>query len=323
MKRFRNPVLLSLTSLLALSLNAQAGPASLSGSVGTKTPQTQQSAFDPSTPFASRITTPPDTVTQRFHTGAGPFPTLHQTTDAERVKVVNVLQQLPPFALQAFRGHVRTISFLDGIGGNGVTMLETGSTATVFNVVIRASILNETTSDFLTRKERSCYTATDSGETISVEAGSLPALLYVLLHESVHITDISNRHGQDLSPRLFAEDVQSDLVAGIWEDARTTVAAYRSPLLDDSWFRTGKPVSIDRAETTYQMLGRTPFVSLYGSSNWYDDLAELVTCYYLTQSLDQPYQIVLRKGTQTLYSLKPMDSKLVQSRFPGILPLFS
>lgn len=322
MKRFRKYVLVVLSFLLPLSMRAQTQAAPLSGHTAAKAAEAQPPAFDPSTPFASRITASPDTVMRNFHAAPGLTPIVHAPSEAERAKVMDVLQQLPLFAQQAFREHVRTISFLDGIAGNGVTILEAGSTTPVFDVVVRGSILDESMSDFLTRKERTGYTATDSGETVSVEAGSLPALLYILLHESVHVIDISNRHGQEGPPRLIKADTPSQLVQGIWDNATAPKAAYRSPLLEDSWFRTRKPVSMDKAEATYQMLARTPFVSLYASSNWYDDLAELVTCYYLTQRLKQPYRIVLVRGSETLYSLTPMSSELVQARFPGILPLF-
>lgn len=95
-----------------------------------------------------------------------------------------VIQQLPPFARKAFTEHVRTISFFDGITGNGATMLEADSTGPVFNVVVRASILHETVSDFLTRKERKCYIAKESGETIPSKPGRFRHFSYVLLHES-------------------------------------------------------------------------------------------------------------------------------------------
>ncbi len=308
--------------LLTLSVGAQTIPAlSVEKPVAGES-QAQQAVFDSSTPLASRVTLPPDAVIRQFHIGPTSSLTVHEPNNAERQLVVKVIEQLPSFARQAFREHVRTISFLDGIAGNGTTMLETDSKESIFNVVIRASILHENISDFLTRKERACYVSGNSAETMSVEAGSLSALLYVLLHEIVHVVDISNRHGQDGSPHLLAGADPSQLIQGIWIDATTTVAAYRSPSLEGSWFRTRKPVSIVNAEATYQMLARTPFVSLYGSSNWYDDIAELVACYYLTQVLHQPYQIILRNGTEILYALKPMDSALVQTRFRWIMPLF-
>ena len=177
-------------------------------------------------------------------------------------------------------------------------------------------------SQFLTRKENSYYVSSGSDITLNIEGGSLPAVLYVLTRESVHVLDISTRAGQEGPPRLFKNSPSDLLVKGIWEDARTKVPMYRSPLFQLSWFGSGKLQSLDTAEPTYRALAQTPFVSLYGSSNWYEDVAELVTCYYMTQVLKQPYQIVLRKGTETQFSLSPSANPLVQARFQTILPLF-
>jgi hypothetical protein len=327
-----------LAPLLALPIGAQTGKApakppdwpieakvqaALNDQSVTKTTPPSPAAFNPSVSLASRITIPPDAVLQRFHDPAKPSPTLHELSDAEHARVVEALQQLPAFARQALTEHVRSISFFDGMASNGTTIKEPRSSDAVFNMVIRASILHESVSDFLTRKERNCYTASDSGMTLSVEAGSLPALLYVFLHESVHVLDISNRAGQAGSPTLFVDGASAQLVEGVWDDASTINAAYRSPLLDSICFRTGKPESMDVAEATAQALARTPFVSLYGSSNWYDDVAELIICYYLTQKLHQPYRIVLRKGPDVLYSLAPMSSGLVIARFAAITALFA
>ena len=110
---------------------------------------------------------------------------------------------------------------------------------------------------------------------------------------------------------------------GIWENARSKVPAYQSSLFQISWFGSGKQPSLDTAEPTYRMLARTPFVSLYGSSSWYEDVAELVTCYYMTQVLKQPYRVVISKGAEVQYTLSPVPNPLVQARFPGILPLFN
>jgi hypothetical protein len=57
------------------------------------------------------------------------------------------------------------------------------------------------------------------------------------------------------------------------------------------------------------------FVSLYGSYNWHDDLAEVVTWYHLTEKLKQPYRIEIRKKGQIIFVYEPMKSPLVRSRF--------
>jgi len=64
----------------------------------------------------------------------------------------------------------------------------------------------------------------------------------------------------------------------------------------------------------YRSLGRTPFVSLYGSSNWHDDLAEYVAVYQWTQVLKQPYRFVIREGKREVFVYEPMKSELVRGR---------
>ncbi|HEY0264565.1 MAG TPA: hypothetical protein VGC07_08575 [Granulicella sp.] len=203
-----------------------------------------------------------------------------------------------------------------------MTSKEPGTGLPVFNIVLRAGLLHENISEFLTRKERSYYTA-DGDVSISIEAGSLPAVLYVLLHESVHVLDISNRLGEEGMPKLFTDRPADLLINGIWESSNTKVPAYQSPLFKMSWFGDGKSAPIGAAEPTYRMLAQTPFVSSYGSSNWHEDVAELAACYYLTQKLDQPYRIVLKRGNELVYSLSPMDGALVRARFPQITSLFN
>jgi hypothetical protein len=290
---------------------------------GQSSPTAAQIKFDPSTSLASRIAYPPEFVLQHYRDAPKPSPTFHELTEAEHAEVESVLQQLPAFSRKVFSQHVRSISFVDGPFGNGTTMMEDGSTLPVFDLVLRAGLLHENISELLTRKERNYYSIADSEITLSIEAGSLPAVLYILLHESVHVLDISNRAGKGGPPQLFANGPPGLLVQGIWEDARTPMPAYQSPLFKLSWFGSGKRASLDAAEPTYRMLAQTPFVSLYGSSNWYDDIAELVTCYDLTQRLHQPYRILLSRGHEVFYSLEPMNSPLVQGRFKTISTLFS
>jgi hypothetical protein len=276
-------------------------------------------SFDPSVPLTARVQSTPSDVWQNFTAST----THHDLTKEERARLEGVLTQLPAFSRSVLLQHVRSISFVDGIPSNGLTSKESDPGMHVFNIVLRAGLLNEDISEFLTRKERSYYNDSDDGFNLSVEAGSLPALLYVLVHESVHVLDISNRRGTEGPPMLFADGRPDLLVRGIWKDVGTKESIYDSKELQKIWFGYGWRGSLESSEAAYRMLAETPFSSLYGSSNWYDDTAELVTCYYLTQELHQPYRIVLGKASHPLYSLKPMDSVLVRERFSTIEPLFT
>ena len=57
----------------------------------------------------------------------------------------------------------------------------------LYDITLRASILNEPLSTFLTTKERRIFTDDGSGITVTVEGTGADALTYVLLHESTRM----------------------------------------------------------------------------------------------------------------------------------------
>jgi hypothetical protein len=168
-------------------------------------------------------------------------------------------------------------------------------------------------SEWLTWKERTCFEATGSPLSVAVEAGELDAIVYVLLHEATHVVDSC----LGITPAIPSGDqpAGSAFTEGVWSGRTTHSPRHRDPLLERVRFRAGgQTLAIDRAESVYTALRRTPFVSLYGSSNWYDDLAEFVTLYHLTEVLRQPYRIVIRKEGKEAFAYEPMKSDVVRGR---------
>jgi hypothetical protein len=138
----------------------------------------------------------------------------------------------------------------------------------------------------------------------------MDAIVYVLLHEATHVVDSSLRiTPADGAPATAFTD-------GVWS-ARTLIAPpYRDPLLERVKFRaSGAVLPIAQAEAVYAALRRTPFVSLYGSSNWGDDLAEFVTWYHFAEKLQQPYRIAIRDAGRETFVYEPTKSPAVRRRF--------
>lgn len=277
--------------------------------------QDRPQAFDTNSPLESRVTDTPQRVLDSLVKQHVRMPTRHPLSQEERTRVLADLSMLPSFERRALQSHVRSISFVDGLTGNGTTIQDSTDTATTVDIVIHPIVLTETVSQFLTRKERSCYQPSETHLDLSVNAGSLDAILYVLLHEAMHVVDIRDHASttQDSPPALAAD---------YWKDLRTRRAPYDSGLLGKTCFFSRWPLSTDIAPATYQALGQSPFVSLYATTDSLDDSAELVAMYHLTQVLHQPYNIVLRREQQTIVSLSPMDSPLVKARFPAVNALY-
>lgn len=260
----------------------------------------------------------------KMFTDAGmPAPSAHVLTDAERRALARAFTTLPPVHQRVLRERLRRISFLDGMPNTALTSTVDPDAATpVYDLTIRAGVLHESVSEFLTNKERTCFDFSGSARTVVIEAGSLEAIVYVLLHEATHMVDSA----LGLTPvegRAPAADTGL-LTAGVWTDRLTVTSAYANPLLDRLVYRRGgRPIAVSDADKVYGALQRTPFVSLYASSNWHDDVAELVAWYHLTSRMDQPYRIVVREGDREVLVYEPMASPLVQRRLPLLSSMYA
>ncbi|HEX6738336.1 MAG TPA: hypothetical protein VF310_08700 [Vicinamibacteria bacterium] len=264
--------------------------------------------LDPESSLESRIGKTPASVLQMFAEAgpAAPTPQPHELTAAERRKLVDALEALPPLQRRVLRERLRTVSVLDGIPNTALTStVNPDEPYRLFDITLRAGILSESVSQFLTWKERGCFEAAGSSRSVSIEAGELDGVLYVLLHEASHVVDSSL--GMSASGAPFVE--------GVWSEATVLAPAYRGSLLERITFRAGGEVlPIARAEAVYAALAKTPFVSLYASRNWHDDLAESVAWYHLAEKRQQPYRIVVRDGQKEAFTYEPLKSTLVRQR---------
>ena len=101
----------------------------------------------------------------------------------------------------------------------------------LFDITIRAAVLGEDLSELLTQKERTCFDTAGSSLSLSIEAGQLDAIVYVLVHEATHVVDSSLRITRVIRPgdrplscsRIFASIVASFTSARL--RMRTTFAS--------------------------------------------------------------------------------------------------
>ena len=276
--------------------------------------------FDPSTSLESRIGETPAAVLRAFK-DAGTKPTAHVLTAVERQKVSRAFAALPPLNYRILTGRLRSFSFLDGMPNTALTStVNPDEPYKLFDLTIRAGILNENVSEFLTQKERTCFETANSSLNVSIHGGKLDAIVYVLLHEATHIVDGTLQITPKIRPGdRLEESSPTSFTKDVWNGRTTLAPQYRNTLLESvRFYAGGKVLRVDQAEAVYKALSRTPFASLYGSNNWHDDLAEVVAWYHLTEKLKQPYRIEIRKKRQVIFVYEPMKSDLVRSRFDQI-----
>jgi hypothetical protein len=210
-----------------------------------------------------------------------------------------------------------SISFVEGMPNNALTYPNPlDPTKQTFNITIRAGVLNETISELVTRKERTCFEAAPAPLELSIDAGAMDAVVYVLLHEATHVVDSSLSLTTD--PRSGSTGMsKGGITDGVWEDRLTSVSAFRGPLLQTTcWRRGGRKLGLGEAVAVYEELAETPFASLYGSNNWHDDIAELVAWSHLTRRMGQPYRIEIRDHGKLIHAYEPMKNPRVHNRLP-------
>jgi hypothetical protein len=273
---------------------------------------------DPNSPLESRVQATSPKVLKMFEELGGPAPTAHILTKLEQSKLAAAFAALPPLHRRILTERLRSVSFLDGMPNTALTStINPDERYKVFDITIRAAILGEDVSEWLTQKERTCFVSADSPLSVSVEAGKLDAILFVLLHEGTHIVDAC----LGLTPAPKTGDSRpndspdTEFTQNFWIDRTTHAPRYRDALLERVRFRAGgEPIPIDQSESLYKALSRTPFVSLYGSSNWFDDVAEYLAVYHMTEVLEQPFRVVIRKKGNEVFVYEPMKSDLVRRR---------
>jgi hypothetical protein len=266
----------------------------------------------PQTPLEDRVSSAPEDLLKRFRDQLNANLSAHVVTTAEQATVANALTQLTPLQHEVLLKRLRAIYFIDGMPHNALTFPDGGSTVEpTFSIAVRSGALHETISELVTRKERSLFDNADSEWSVTVDAGTLDAMVYVLLHEATHIVDYSTRATPDKGP----PGANYPFVYGVWRDGTTPVDMYKLPILMRiSYRRGGRAMPLAEAIDLYDALEHTPFISVYASSNWHDDLAELVAWTELTGRLQQPYRIVISKGATTIRVFEPARSTLVQMR---------
>ncbi len=276
-----------------------------------------QPTFSTSDPLIMRVGKTPEKVLQAFRS-AGMTPTEHRLTVEERGAINIAFNSLPPLHKQVLMQHLASISFLDSMPNTALTAIidDQDSSDRKYHIAFRAAILHQTISEWLTEKEKSCYRRDSSGISVVFDAGTMNAFVYVLLHESTHVVDGSLGIFEKASPFAAA------FTKGVWLDRSTP--AVGDSLINNNYFRhggRGRVYPDSLAVNMYASLLQTPFVSLYSTSSWSEDLAECVAIYHLTRYLGQPFRILVTKNRLALAVYEPAIDRMTEQRM-NLMSLF-
>jgi hypothetical protein len=238
----------------------------------------------------------------------------HRLTPGERKAVEAALAALPALNKRVLERHLHNLAFVDGIPGEGTGLTSPNKKTGLSDITLRASVIDESLTTFLTNKERRVYKRDGSEMTITVTGTGTNALTYVLLHESTHVLDVSCG---------VTNDPGSRFVQGIWAKY-LTMAPSLAAITPTTYFRGADHLPIAKASSVYDSLAETPFVSLYATASRQEDLAELVAWHeiYTQDSGDLTIELRDAQG-KTVKQWHPLTFPKVRARFTDVDQLLS
>jgi len=262
----------------------------------------------------ARLGVPSAQARQRFADAGMRDVHAHDLTRTERAAVEQAIAALPVLHRQVLAERLHSLSFVDGIPGEGTGLTSRNGTSDSYDITLRASLIHESLSDFLTTKEQRVFDGAARG-TVAVRGKGVSALTYVLLHESTHVVDATLGLTRDLG---------APLVSGVWTARTDPVARLASePALKTS-FRGAPPLPGSDAIGVYRSLSRTPFVSLYSTASSSEDLAELVSWYIVERQFRGSLTIAVRtQDGRLLEAFEPLRFPGVRARFPSVEALLA
>lgn len=295
--------LLASASLLLLSLTG-ANDARSAGRVS------RCAALDPASTFRQRVAPPSAAILATYRGSGAKNVRPHRLTAAEWAKVDAAFAALPPAHRDVLRRHLRRISFVASSagGGNALTSpAEPECGGKLFDITLRAGLLDETLTTFLTTKEAMLFVPDGSGTTVRIDAGTTSAVHYVLLHEAAHVVD--GALGLSVAPTAAFRQ-------GVWRpgEERALAAAYASNPVNGIAWRGGPRRPIGRAAELYRGLSETPFVSLYASASAGEDLAEIAAWQQLGSRGIRPVVDVRRGDGSVAFRYSPLEADRVRER---------
>ncbi len=224
------------------------------------------------------------------------------------------------------------IYFIKNFMGSGYTEWVSDENKKIFFfMVLNPEVLSGNLSEALTYKENTCFEKDNSSIKLKIDCGkNYPGLCYILIHESAHVFDYIEQITPFVEPAV-SELSKADSAVHIfstyyWQSYKIPFMKYDFELRNNISFYglSGHPkLKISDAENIYEQLAGSPFVSLYGSKNWAEDFAEMVSFYLITEKFMQPYIIEIYDNNKIIKRFEPVKNKIVKNRFKLIAEIFN
>jgi len=262
-----------------------------------------------------RLAPAPSEVIKEFEGAGMTGVRTHLLSSAERARVAKALAALPVLHRRILAERLDSLSFVDGVSGAGTGLTAPSGKNGNYSITFRASLINESLTDFLTNKERRLFTSGEGGPSIKVSAPGMDALTFALLHESTHVVDdaIGITHNLD-----------HPLIVNEWHTSHELKLPFANSMISATPFRGGATIPMDKAQSVYDALALSPFVSLYATASASEDIAELVAWYQMSRTHGAGFMIQIDDAQgKNIKRYEPLTFPLVRARFRNVKELLA
>lgn len=273
--------------------------------------------FDKNTKLDKRINLAPDFVINTWMKwDKRDNYTNYSLSPGEMEIVTNYLKILPEIHTRLLKERLIGIYFIKYFLGSGLAdwvIDENGEF--YYYIIFNSKVLKKNISEFVTYKDRTCFKKNNNDFKIYIDCGrDYNGFLNILLHETTHVVDCINNitpYVEKFLNKIQKKKVKSEFCTGIWKNYSLPVEKYDFAYRKFITFyklNKGPKINISDAAEVYTQLKSTPFISLFGSMSWAEDLVEFVAYYHLTEVLKQPYKIKVLKNNKIIMQYEPMKS---------------
>jgi hypothetical protein len=316
--------LLCLALLSQLSCQSDPRARLLKDLASTPAKNLRSYAFDSASTILSRVQPAPDFVVSFWNKTDGVANySVYVPTQADLRMIDDYIENLPRRHKEVLQKRLTAIYFINNLRGSGVTDYVLDEKKDIYAVMVfNPETLKTDLSRWLTYRENTCFLRDAPDVKVEVNCGTkFTGFLYALTHEATHVVDYVEAYTPyvEKSVKIINETkaTETAFTKNTWIDLATPSRQYDFQKRKDIvFYGNARPkIKISDAFWLYEQLITTPFVSLYGSMSWAEDLADFVTFYHLTQVLKQPYEIRYRKNPDQVRTFRPMESAKVRERF--------
>ncbi len=226
----------------------------------------------------------------------------------------DALLGLPPQVLAPLASRLGGIHFVDDLGGTGFfdEVRDDAGNAVAGFTLLDPSALQRTANEWATWKERTPFKP-GAGMTLVARIQDASgdsrrnAIQYILLHELGHMLAIGgNVHPSwRLRPKEMTDLPRYPFSHLSWRqgaerDKLTSVFDDAFPQRKDVVYYFGARLAGQQMLGTYEALGKTSFVTLYGATNPFDDFAEAFASYVHVVLMGKPWEIRIERDGRTV-----------------------